>query len=85
MSDVPVEAPPLDPVGEMVAKVNGPSGLGNLEIEVADLEDGVVDATESDIIIPSVVASKLAPEISRFEDVHARRVSGPARRTFAKG
>ena len=39
MSDVPVEAPPLDPVGEMVAKVNGPSGLGDLEIEVADLHN----------------------------------------------
>jgi inosine-uridine nucleoside N-ribohydrolase len=38
-SDVPVESPPLDPVGEMVAKVNGPSGLGNLEIEVADLHN----------------------------------------------
>ncbi len=34
-----VEAPPLDPVGEMVAKINGPSGLGNIEVEVADLHN----------------------------------------------
>jgi inosine-uridine nucleoside N-ribohydrolase len=38
-SDVPVECPPLDPVGEMVAKVNGPSGLGDLQVEVADLHN----------------------------------------------
>jgi inosine-uridine nucleoside N-ribohydrolase len=38
-SDVPVEVPPLDPVGEMVAKVNGPSGLGNFQVEVADLHN----------------------------------------------
>lgn len=38
-SDVPVESPPLDPVGEMVAKINGPSGLGNIEVEVADLHN----------------------------------------------
>ncbi len=39
MSDVPVEVPPLDPVGEMVAKINGPCGLGDIEIEVADLHN----------------------------------------------
>jgi inosine-uridine nucleoside N-ribohydrolase len=38
-SEVPVKMPPMDPVGEMVAKVNGPSGLGNLEVEVADLHN----------------------------------------------
>jgi len=38
-SDVPVKSPPLDPVGETVAKINGPSGLGNLEVEVADLHN----------------------------------------------
>jgi inosine-uridine nucleoside N-ribohydrolase len=38
-SDVPVGVPSLDPVGELVAKVNGPSGLGNLQVEVADLHN----------------------------------------------
>jgi inosine-uridine nucleoside N-ribohydrolase len=38
-SEVPVKSPPLDPVGEAVAKINGPFGLGSLEVEVADLHN----------------------------------------------
>ncbi len=36
-SDLPVQVPPLDSVGEVVA--NGPSGLGDLEMEVAGLHN----------------------------------------------
>jgi inosine-uridine nucleoside N-ribohydrolase len=39
MSDVPVEAPPLDPAGDIVMKINGPGGLGDLNVEVADLHN----------------------------------------------
>jgi inosine-uridine nucleoside N-ribohydrolase len=38
-SDVPVGIPSLDPVGELVARVNGPNGLGNMQVEVADLHN----------------------------------------------
>lgn len=38
-SDLPVESPPLDPTGDLVAKINGPSGLGDLSFEVADLHN----------------------------------------------
>jgi inosine-uridine nucleoside N-ribohydrolase len=39
MSDVPVKAPPLDPAGDIVMKINGPSGLGDLDVQVADLHN----------------------------------------------
>ncbi|HXY36631.1 MAG TPA: nucleoside hydrolase [Planctomycetaceae bacterium] len=39
MSDIPVEAPPLDPVGEIVMRINGPGGLGDLDVQVADLHN----------------------------------------------
>ena len=39
MSDVPVEAPPLDPAGDIVMKINGPSGLGDFDVQVADLHN----------------------------------------------
>jgi inosine-uridine nucleoside N-ribohydrolase len=39
MSDVPVEAPPLDPAGDIVMKINGPGGLGDLDVQVADLHN----------------------------------------------
>jgi len=38
-SDLPVESPPLDPTGDLVAKINGPSGLGDVSVEVADLHN----------------------------------------------
>ncbi len=39
MSEIPVEAPPLDPAGDIVMKINGPGGLGDLQVEVADLHN----------------------------------------------
>jgi inosine-uridine nucleoside N-ribohydrolase len=39
MSEVPVEAPPLDPAGDIVMKINGPSGLGDFDVQVADLHN----------------------------------------------
>jgi inosine-uridine nucleoside N-ribohydrolase len=39
MSDVPVEAPSFDPVGDIVMKINGPGGLGDLDVQVADLHN----------------------------------------------
>jgi inosine-uridine nucleoside N-ribohydrolase len=38
-SEIPVEVAPLDPTGDVVTKINGPSGLGDLEVEVADLHN----------------------------------------------
>jgi inosine-uridine nucleoside N-ribohydrolase len=39
MSDVPVESPPLDPAGDIVMKINGPGGLGDHDVQVADLHN----------------------------------------------
>ncbi len=39
MSDTPVEAPPLDPAGDIVLKINGAGGLGDHEVQVADLHN----------------------------------------------
>jgi inosine-uridine nucleoside N-ribohydrolase len=38
-SDLPVQSALSDPTAEVVAKLNGPGGLGDLEIEVADLHN----------------------------------------------
>lgn len=38
-SDIPVNSPAFDSVGETLTKINGPSGLGDLEFEVADLHN----------------------------------------------